>query len=129
MAEEKTMVQQRVSLGGQGTTLIVSHTIFDGDGFPVGTKTALVEISLGKDPIDMVQKAAKKEWNLFGTKNTGGFVQAIPVRDLSDEEIAGTKSAGRSYTALIEATANGEDLVHGNNASLRAEPINLPVLK
>ncbi len=76
----------------------------------------------------MLQKAAKKEWKLFGAKNQGGFVQAEPVRELTAEEIATTKSSGRSYTSLIECTSE-EEIVHGTNASLRPEAMSLPTLK
>jgi hypothetical protein len=123
-------VQQRVALGGQGTNLVISHSTFDDEGYSLGQKAALVEISISKDPVTMLQSAAKKEWRLFGQKNQAGFYQAEKVRDLTDAEIATQKTSGRSYTVVfqVEETAD-EDLIHSTNESLRAAPIKLPALK
>lgn len=124
------MITQRVALGRNGQAIVVSHLTFDEDGFGNGQKTGILAISPNFSAEEMLKKAAKKQWNLTGLPNLGGFVACEKGRDLTEAELATAIAGSRSIQVQFQPENEEEmyaDISHRstNTPSQRGEDLSL----
>jgi hypothetical protein len=121
-------MKQRVSLGNSSQAIVITNLEFDEHGFATGQKAGILPIdSADHDPIEMLEHAAKFEWQLTGKANLQGFYGVKRGRELTPEEIATQTIANRSIMTKLTTTdeATSKDVIQRetNTPSRVGEPL------
>jgi hypothetical protein len=100
---DKKLFTQQVSLGTNGTSLIIAQTTFNEHGLQDQRKQAIINI-MSDDPKKTLKEASQYLYNLHGRPNiTNGFVQnADQVRKLQAGEIKKVTPLNNGYLLTLE---------------------------
>lgn len=121
-------MKQRVSLGNNNQAIVVTNLEFDESGFAAGQKAGILPIdSEEHDPVEMLEAAAKFEWQLTGRANINGFYGVKKGRELTPAEVESQNITGRSITTKLESVTEdtSRDVIQRatNTPSRVAEPV------
>lgn len=125
------MKRQKVSMGSTEQALVITDLSFDNEGFVSNQKAGILPFDPDRDPTEMLDKAGKNEWELFGMKNIQGFHSVRKRRELTPEELRKQviTTTGRSIINFIDETAPVPEealgLGHETNtaSSINREPL------